>query len=63
MPWKCPACGSQIRHSDIEDRPRLGGRYRCHICRLDLVFEARDEKLTVAPLPSDEPESKTRNTN
>jgi hypothetical protein len=60
MPWKCPACGSQIRHSDVEDRPRAGGRYRCHICRLDLVLESQDEKLAVAPLRTDDPDPKPR---
>jgi len=40
----------------------VGGRYRCHICRLDLVLEPGDEKLTVAPFRGDEPDSRTRNT-
>src|SRR5262249_59007270 len=51
MPWKCPACGTQIRHSDVEDRPRLNKVYRCHICRLELVFREKNGKLTVALLP------------
>jgi hypothetical protein len=62
MPWKCPACGSQIRHSDLDDRPRLGERYRCHICRLDLKADPETKRLIVAPLRSDEPELKTRKT-
>ena len=27
MPWTCPTCGSSIRHSDIEEQPRLGALY------------------------------------
>ncbi len=59
MPWKCPACREQIRHSEAEERPRAGAQYRCHICRLDLVLDAQAEKLTVAPMRDDEIE-KTR---
>ena len=62
MPWRCPACGTQIRHSDTEDRPRAGGRYRCHICRLDLALDPTTDKLTVAPLRNDEPDLKNRKT-
>ena len=51
MPWKCPACSEQIRHSQCEDQPRPGGIYRCHICRLELVLDLGSAKLTVAPLP------------
>ncbi len=47
MPWMCPACGSIIRHSEIEERPRPGARYRCHICRLELVMDAARKKLIV----------------
>lgn len=55
MPWKCPACDIQIRHSEIEDRPRSSSIYRCHICRLELVFDEKTGKLMVAPLPPDTP--------
>lgn len=54
MPWKCPACGTPIRHSDAELKPRVGAHYRCHICRLELVVDPSDEKLTVAPMDDDE---------
>jgi len=54
MPWHCPACQAQIRHSDFEERPRPRQLYRCHICRLDLHFDAQLQKLTVAPLDRDE---------
>jgi hypothetical protein len=49
MLWKCPACEIQIRHSQIEEMPRPGHRYRCHICRLELVIDERTNKLTVTP--------------
>jgi rubredoxin len=54
MPWRCPACGIPIHHSDAETVPRRGVRYRCHVCRLELVVDPHDEKLTV-PAVDDEP--------
>jgi len=53
MPWKCPACGTDIRHT--EDTPRPGVVYRCHICRLELIRDAMTGRLTVAPFPPDVP--------
>jgi len=38
-----------IRHSESEPTPRAGTRYRCHICRLELVLDAAGRKLTVPP--------------
>jgi len=35
--------------------PRLGLRYRCHICRLELILDPRTEKLVLAPMPGEEP--------
>ena len=60
MPWKCPACHEQIRHSEAEERPRVGAHYRCHICRLELVLDPHTQKLTVAPMREDEPDEKQR---
>jgi hypothetical protein len=28
-------------------------RYRCHVCRLELVVDPKTDKLTVSPLDSD----------
>jgi hypothetical protein len=53
MPWKCPACSTQIRHSDAEPAPRPGVIYRCPVCRLELVVEKGTNKLMVAPLSDD----------
>jgi hypothetical protein len=50
MPWTCPACGSVIRHSEIEEMPRVGAQYRCHICRLELVMDTVSHRLIVPPL-------------
>jgi len=52
MPWTCPACGTSVQHT--EDVPRPGTRYRCPVCRLELVVDAEHSKMTVAPLPTDE---------
>jgi hypothetical protein len=29
--------------------PRLGARYHCHVCRLELVMDAFTQKLIVVP--------------
>jgi hypothetical protein len=58
MPWRCPACHVPIQHNEFEVKPREGVRYRCHICRLELMFDRNTDKLTVTPLIS-EPESET----
>lgn len=60
MPWRCPACQTQIRHSAGEDRPRTGVSYRCHVCRLELVLDADTQRLKVAPMHDDEPDQKIR---
>jgi rubredoxin len=62
MPWRCPACHLPIRHSDVEEAPRPGTRYRCHICRLELVVDPETGRLTVAPIRTDDPEEKVRRT-
>jgi rubredoxin len=58
MPWKCPACGIQIRHSEGEVMPRPGVVYRCHVCRLELILDLATDEFTVAPLPADPSEKK-----
>lgn len=49
MPWKCPACLTQIRHDG--DTPEPKRIYRCHVCRLELVLDEKTKTLKVAPLP------------
>jgi len=48
MPWRCPGCRSPIAHHPEESRPRVGQRYRCHVCRVDLEFDANSDKLMLA---------------
>ena len=55
MTWNCPACNTQLRHSELEAKPRPGERYRCHICRLSLDFDPKTDRLIVAPFESDQP--------
>ena len=62
MPWRCPACHIPIRHSELEDKPRLGVKYRCHICRLELQLDAHTQRLIVVPMSDDEPDEKPRRT-
>ena len=42
-----------IRHSDVEAAPRQGAKYRCHVCRLELILDLATNRLTVAPLSTD----------
>jgi len=49
MPWKCPACETQIRHDG--DVPQANRVYRCHVCRLELTFDATSNRMAVPPLP------------
>lgn len=58
MPWRCPACQTQIRHLADDDRPRRGQAYRCHVCRLELVLADDAESLVIAPFEADHQISK-----
>jgi rubredoxin len=62
MPWRCPACQTHIRHSEIEEQPRPGQLYRCSICRLELLLDEQSGRLTVAPMRGDAPDEKDRPT-
>ena len=50
MPWRCPACSTQIQHNEHEPTPRAGRIYRCSVCRLELVLDVSLQKLVVPPL-------------
>jgi hypothetical protein len=52
----------EIQHSHLEDRPRRGTTYRCHICRLELVLDPQADRLEVQPLRVDEPNQRNRET-
>jgi len=52
MSWKCPACQTVLRH--VEDPPREGQVYRCHVCRLELTVDTQASKLVLAVLKPDE---------
>jgi hypothetical protein len=60
MSWQCPACRLPIQHSELEGKPREGTRYRCHVCRLELVFDPNVNRMTVAPISEDESEPERR---
>jgi len=50
-----------IKHSDAEPMPRPGTRYRCHICRLELVLDPAKHRLTVRPFDEgDDPQRKPK---
>lgn len=56
MPWTCPACHQSIRHDGAERQPHAGAMYRCHVCRLDLVWERNEQKLMAVERPPDPPQ-------
>jgi len=53
MPWRCPACSTQIRHNPVHASPDAGERYRCHVCRLELQFDVAARAFIVVPLETD----------
>jgi hypothetical protein len=60
MPWKCPVCHDPIRPSAHEDRPSPNTLYRCHICRIELVFDVNADKMIPAPIADDETDRRER---
>lgn len=60
MPWKCPACHDPITHAPFEEQPRRDAVYRCHICRLELVFDPATARLVPAPIEETEEDDETR---
>ena len=48
MPWKCPACSTQIRHEPSEETPQPRFVYRCHVCHLELKLDINGERLVPA---------------
>ena len=50
MSWTCPACSQVIRHDYDVGEPRPNVIYRCHVCRLELIFDPKTKKLKLAPI-------------
>ncbi len=50
MPWRCPACVTEIHHQPREATPRTGVVYRCPVCRLELTFNPDSQRLVVVPI-------------
>jgi hypothetical protein len=53
MPWRCPACQTEVRHNVTAGPPRTGDAYRCHVCHLDLCFDSLRNQMTIAPVETD----------
>jgi hypothetical protein len=53
MSWNCPACSTVLRHSDVDTMPSSNERYRCHVCRLSLNFDAQTRKLVITEFEGD----------
>jgi hypothetical protein len=48
MPWRCPACRSEIYHHPVDASfPDPHDAYRCHVCRLDLRFNPVTQSMEV----------------
>jgi len=54
MPWRCPACRTEITHNPLDRRPPKGEQFRCHVCRLTLEFDPRVDRLVIAPFETDD---------
>jgi hypothetical protein len=53
MPWRCPACRTEIRPTPLDLRPDPQDDYRCHVCHLDLRFNPATETMDVVPLDTE----------
>ena len=61
MSWTCLACQTSIRQSGTTATPLPGVRYRCHVCRVTLRYEATIDKLIIVAADDDQPKRpKTR---
>ena len=47
MPWTCPACWMQVRHSAT--MPKLDTVYRCPVCRLQMTLDPDLRKMKPVP--------------
>ena len=56
-PWHCPVCKSIVRLRDVELRPRLGERYRCHVCRLELLLNEVTGLMEIVPFEAELPKT------
>jgi hypothetical protein len=53
MPWRCPACRSEIHHHPDASFPDSHDTYRCHVCHLDLRFNPVTQNMEVTPFDVD----------
>jgi rubredoxin len=51
MPWRCPACGTPIHHTEALPNPAV--TYRCQVCRIELRLDDETGKLAVVPFPEE----------
>lgn len=62
VPWRCPACQTQIQHLPLQNLPLPGVRYRCAVCRLEVMFDPVVGRLQVAPVADDGADTRERPT-
>jgi len=49
MAWRCPACSGIIHHDESAEQPSARDRYRCQICRIELLFDVKSQRLILRP--------------
>jgi len=54
MPWRCPACRTEIWQGPTDAVPDPTVDYRCQVCRLSLRFDWATRKMFIAPLQIDD---------
>ena len=59
MVWRCPVCHTEIQHGEAGKVARPHARYRCHVCRLELVVNPETNVLTLTSL-DDERDTRVR---
>ena len=61
MAWYCLACRTEIRQNSLfDDLAEHGRPYKCHACRLELVFELPSGIVRVAPLDTERHKTRMR---
>ncbi len=51
--WHCPGCSTILHHDESGVSPRAGERYRCHVCRLEVLYDETIQTIVGAPFDGD----------
>ncbi len=53
--WRCPVCQQQVSGRPGDVLPARNVVYRCHTCRIDLLFDEDYGHFRLAPLQDADP--------